>query len=99
MKTLSRLFALLVILFMTSGPLSAGETKDLTLKVEGMSCKLCAPAVKKAISKVEGVKKVHVSYEEKEAHIQYDGDKSTIEKMIKSVKDATGYKASVAKGD
>ncbi len=97
MKTISSLFALLVILFMTSGPLSAGEIKELTLKVEGMSCRLCAPAVKKAISGVEGVKSVHVGYEEKEARIQYEGDESTIDKMIKTVKDATGYNASVAK--
>lgn len=65
----------------------------------GMSCKFCAPVVKKAIYSVKSVKSVNISYEEKEAHLQYEGNKQTIEKMIKIIKDATGDKAIVAKGD
>ncbi len=98
MRPLSSLIALLAVVFMLSGPSLAGETKSVTLKVEGMTCKLCVPAVKKSLSDLEGVKSVDVSLEQKKAYVEYEEGTATVQKMIDAVKDA-GYDAGVLKGD
>ncbi|MBI5237835.1 MAG: cation transporter, partial [Deltaproteobacteria bacterium] len=65
MKTVSAVLALLFFVFIAANPLFAGETKSVTLKVEGMTCSLCPKMVKKALSGIEGVKAVQVSFEKK----------------------------------
>lgn len=92
MKAISALFALFVIAFVGASPLYAEEVKSVTLKVEGMTCSLCVPAVKKALSGVEGVKAVQVSFEKKEAVVEYDEGKADVQDMIKAVS-MIGYKA------
>ncbi len=44
----------------------AGE-RTVNLKVDGMSCAMCAPAAKKAVEKVNGVKSANV-----------EGDRATV---------------------
>lgn len=78
MKAISAVLVLFVIAFATVSPLYAEEAKSVTLKVEGMTCSLCAPAVKKALSGIEGVKTVQVSFEKKEAVVEYDEGKTNV---------------------
>lgn len=73
---------------------SAGEIKTITLKVDGMTCTLCVPAVKKAIQRTDGVKKAEASYEKGEAVVEYDSDKTNPEEFIK-VLEKIGYKAAL----
>ncbi len=94
-KAISAVLVLFVIAFTAAPPLYAGEVKSVTLKVEGMTCSLCAPAVKKALSRVEGVQAVQVSFEKKEASVEYDEGKTDVQAMIKAV-DGVGYKATVS---
>ncbi|TFH04219.1 MAG: copper chaperone [Methanosarcina sp.] len=61
-----------------------------TIKVEGMSCGHCVMRVKKAIEGLEGVKKVDVSLENKQAVVEFDEGKTEVEK-IKAVVKETGY--------
>lgn len=69
----------------------AGE-RVVNLKVDGMSCAMCAPAVRKAIEKVDGVKSAKV-----------EGDRATVvadEKvqdadLVKAIEGA-GFSATVA---
>ena len=61
------------------------------IKVEGMMCMHCVAHVKEALEKVEGVKKVEVSLEKKNALVEGD---FKMEDAIKAVNDA-GYKASI----
>jgi copper chaperone len=61
-----------------------------TIKVEGMSCGHCVMRVKKAIEGLEGVKKVDVSLENKQAVVEFDEGKIDVEK-IKAVVKETGY--------
>ena len=42
-------------------------TQTVTLSVPGMTCAACPITVKKALTKVEGVTKAEVSYENREA--------------------------------
>ena len=60
------------------------------IKVEGMSCGHCVMRVKKAIEGVQGVKKVDVSLESKQAVVEFDEGKTDMEKIKAAVRD-TGY--------
>ncbi|QKJ26895.1 heavy-metal-associated domain-containing protein [Aliarcobacter cibarius] len=58
-------------------------------KVEGMHCPLCTTAVKKAISKLEGVEKVSVRLNTKEVSVIYN-EKVKIEDILAAIK-TTSY--------
>ncbi len=48
--------------------------REATIPVEGMSCKHCVRAVANALKAIEGVKKVEVSLEGKNARVVYDDE-------------------------
>ncbi|MBZ3760736.1 cation transporter, partial [Pseudomonas aeruginosa] len=50
--------------------------------------------VKKAISKVDGVSKVDVTFETREAVVTFDDAKTSVQKLTKATEDA-GYPSSV----
>jgi copper chaperone len=60
------------------------------IKVEGMSCGHCVMRVKKAIEGVQGVNKVDVNLESKQAVVEFDEGKTDMEKIKAAVRD-TGY--------
>ena len=76
-----------------SSPLWA-TTQTVTLSVPGMNCATCPITVKKAISKVEGVSKVDVTFETREAVVTFDDAKTSVQKLTKATGDA-GYPSSV----
>lgn len=66
--------------------------KTVTLSVPGMYCEVCPITVRKALEKVQGVSKVIVSFEKKEAVVTFDDAKTS----IKALEDATfdaGYES------
>lgn len=65
-------------------------TKTAALKVPGMTCSACPITVKKALSKVDGVEKVEVSFEKKEAFVTFDDTKTNEKALMKATADA-GY--------
>ncbi|HCL4437505.1 heavy-metal-binding protein [Clostridium botulinum] len=68
--------------------------KEIELKVEGMMCNHCEIAVKEALQKVDGVKKVKVSHFKKRAFITLEEGKDVeVFELIRAVK-STGYDAS-----
>ena len=76
-----------------SSPLWA-TTQTVTLSVPGMNCATCPITVKKAISKVEGVSKIDVTFETREAVVTFDDAKTSVQKLTKATGDA-GYPSSV----
>lgn len=72
----------------------AAETAKTTLKIEGMTCGGCVPAVNVQLKKTEGVVAYDVSFEKGEAVVSYDPAKTTPAKIAESVA-KTGYTASV----
>ncbi len=66
----------------------ASETSKF--KVEGMHCPLCTTAVKKAITKLDGVEKVSARLNTKEVSVTYDEKKVDIEKILEAIK-TTSY--------
>ncbi|HHL40872.1 MAG TPA: copper chaperone [Deltaproteobacteria bacterium] len=97
MKTLSIVAAALVLALVTVQASAAGRPETVTLKVEGMNCGLCAPAVRKALSGVKGVRSAEVSFESKEARVEYDAGETTVDELIRAVA-GVGFTASVAGG-
>lgn len=68
--------------------------QTVTLDVPGMTCAACPITVKKAISKVEGVNKVDVSYEKRQAVMTFDDAKATVQKLTQATENA-GYPSTV----
>jgi len=67
-----------------------------TIKVEGMSCKMCTIAIKKSIKKIKGVKKVKASLKTKLAIVVTD-DSVKPEELLKAIRRAGMYKGTVLK--
>ncbi|HZK61130.1 MAG TPA: copper ion binding protein [Anaerovoracaceae bacterium] len=65
---------------------------ETTIKIDGMSCGHCKASATKAISAINGVSKVEVSLENKQATVSYDSKKTTID-AIKSAIVEAGFKA------
>jgi mercuric ion binding protein len=91
MKTL---FAILALAAVAVPAWAAPQT--VTLSVPGMTCAACPITVKKALSKVEGVSTIDVSFEKREAVITFDDAKTNVQALTKTTEDA-GYPSSVRK--
>lgn len=70
-------------------PLPA-NTKQVTFKVEGMTCVTCEPAIRIALEKTPGVRRADVSYKRGNAIVDYDPLETTPEKL-RDVINGTGY--------
>ncbi|WP_096668661.1 mercury resistance system periplasmic binding protein MerP [Polaromonas sp. AET17H-212] len=69
-------------------------TQTVTLAIPGMTCAACPITVKQAISKVDGVQRVEVSYEKRQAVVSFDDGRTSVQKLTKATEDA-GYPSSV----
>lgn len=87
MKTFA---ALAISLVIALGVPAWAATRTVALSVPGMTCAACPITLKKALTKVEGVEKVSVSFEKKEAVVTYDDAKTNVEALTNATKDA-GY--------
>ena len=66
------------------------EPQTVTLSVPGMDCAACPITIKKALGKVEGVAKVEVSFEKKQAIVTFDNAKTNLAKLTQATANA-GY--------
>jgi mercuric ion binding protein len=89
---MKKLLASLALVAVTAPGWAATQT--VTLAVPGMTCAACPITVKKALSKVEGVSQVDVSFEKREAVVTFDDAKSSVQKLTRATEDA-GYPSSV----
>ncbi len=66
--------------------------KDATVKLEliGLHCESCADAIQASLKEVKGVRDVKVSFEAKEAVVQYDPAACKVETLIKTVRETKG---------
>jgi periplasmic mercuric ion binding protein len=65
-------------------------TKTVTLSVPAMNCAACPITVKTALVKVEGVAKVDVSLDKREAVVTFDDTKATVGRLTRATTEA-GY--------
>ncbi|MDF9391684.1 MULTISPECIES: mercury resistance system periplasmic binding protein MerP [Methylococcus] len=85
--------ALIALAAALSGP-AWGATQTVTLSVPGMTCAACPITVKKALTKVDGVSKVEVSFEKQEAVVTFDDAKTSTAALAQATANA-GYPSTV----
>ena len=90
MKKLAALVALAAIV---ATPAWAA-IQTVTLSVPGMTCAACPITVKKALTKVEGVSQVDVSFDKREAVVTFDDAKTSVQKLTEATT-SSGYPSSV----
>ena len=88
---MKKLFAFLAL--SAAAPLWAA-TQTVTLTVPGMTCAACPITVRQAISKLDGVNKVNVSFDKREAVVTFDDAKASVPKLTQATENA-GYSSSV----
>ena len=73
-------------------PVGIGEeqTREITLKITGMTCAACAAKVEKALSSLKGVKRASVNLATEKATVEYIPKIATLMDLRKVVQDA-GY--------
>jgi len=84
---------LVFVALVSAGPAVAAERR-VTLAVDNMTCAACPVIVKQALAGVDGVRNVHVSYEQKTAAVTYDDSKVTLPALMEASAKA-GYPAQV----
>ncbi|MCY1274639.1 mercuric transport protein periplasmic component [compost metagenome] len=70
--------------------------QTVTLSVPGMTCAACPITVKKALTKVEGVRQVDVSFDKREAVVTFDDAKTSVQKLTEATTNA-GYPSSAVR--
>lgn len=78
----------LVIVTLSGATLAADKT--VTLSVPGMTCSACPLTVKQSLQRVNGVEKVAVAFEPKEAVVTFDDAKTNVDKLRDATANA-GY--------
>lgn len=71
------------------------NTQGVTLKVDGMTCKMCSLTIKTALKKLDGVVDADVSYEDKEAKVRYEEGRVTVDEMVKAIENAGNYRTTL----
>ncbi|TAL88306.1 MAG: mercury resistance system periplasmic binding protein MerP [Rhodanobacter sp.] len=92
---MKKLFASLALVSATvlAAPTWAA-TQSVTLSVPGMTCAACPFTVRSALSRVDGVEKVAVIFNRREAVVTFDDAKTTPQQLTRATADA-GYPSNV----
>jgi mercuric ion binding protein len=89
MKAFKKLFISLIVLTATTSVPAFAATKTVALDVPSMNeCSTCPITLKKALTGVQGVSKVDVSLDKKEATVTYDDSKTTVDELTKATNNA-----------
>jgi mercuric ion binding protein len=80
---------LAALLAVISNPAFAAQ-QTITLAVPGMSCAACPITVKKALTRVDGVTRAEVDYDNRQAVVSFDDARTDVEKLTRATADA-GY--------
>jgi len=90
---MNKLLVSLVLAAFVAAPVWASP-QTVTLAVSKMTCAACPITVKKALSRIPGVTEVTVNLEKKQAAVQFDDSKTTVQTLIKATENA-GYPSSI----
>ena len=88
------LAAFLAIVPLATSPVLAAE-RSVTLAVDNMTCAMCGPTVKKALTRVSGVSKVEVATDKGAATVTFDDAQATVAALVAATTSA-GYPARLA---
>jgi periplasmic mercuric ion binding protein len=73
---------------------SVVKSERVKIAIEGMSCTSCANGIKAMLKRTPGVISAEVSFERREAVVEYDSERTSREKIVEAIT-KLGYKASV----
>jgi periplasmic mercuric ion binding protein len=85
MNRISRIAIAGAVLLTSSATLAADRT--VTLTVDKMTCASCPYIVKQALSRLSGVKRADVSFEEKTATVTFDDAVANVASLTKATGD------------
>jgi mercuric ion binding protein len=85
-----RKLAVVATLAALFGPSVQAGTQTVILSVPGMTCPACPITVKKALTQVDGVADVKVSYEPREAVVTFDDTRTSVDELTEATANA-GY--------
>jgi copper chaperone CopZ len=71
---------------------TASADAKVTIPVEGLTCASCSLTVRRALKKMDGVKKIEPGPQENEAVVTYDASKVKPEQFVKAI-NKLGFKA------
>ena len=94
--TTTRRWVLAAALAGLAGPLAAAQ-QTVTLDVPGMSCAACPITVKKALARVDGVRRAEVDYDTRQAVVTYDDARVSVDRIKQATAEA-GYPSTVKEG-
>lgn len=94
-KVLS-LFAATFLVGAVAGLTAETKPQQVVLTVSGMHCGSCATGITAMLKRTEGVLEGKVSYETREAVVDYDASKTSPERIV-AVIEKMGYKAAIKK--
>lgn len=78
-----------VLLLVLVAPVRANPS-TVTLSVPTMDCPVCPITVKKALTRVPGVTGAQVSFDKRQATVNFDDAKTNVDALIRATRDA-GY--------
>ena len=84
------ILGLVVIAAISLGSAAHAAERTVTLRVERMTCASCPVIVRGALRRVEGVRRVKVSYASKTATVTYDDGRTTVTALGRAT-GAIGY--------
>lgn len=85
----------LLCLIASTGPATASvKNERVLIAIDGMHCTSCANGIKAMLKRTPGVIAADVSYERREADVEYDSSRTSPEKIVEAISNM-GYKASV----
>ncbi|XP_044738073.1 copper-transporting ATPase 1 isoform X3 [Chrysoperla carnea] len=67
---------------------------DVTVSIEGMTCKSCVESIEGMISKKDGIKNIKVSLADKEGYVKYDSSITNPDDIVAAIEDM-GFDATV----
>ncbi|HLG16964.1 MAG TPA: heavy metal-associated domain-containing protein [Blastocatellia bacterium] len=73
---------------------AAAKNERVLIAVEGMSCTSCAKGIKAMLKRTPGVVSAEVSYERREASVEYDPSRTSTDKIVEAITNL-GYKATL----
>lgn len=90
---------LFIALFLSSLVTAAwADSRTVKLLLPSMNCAMCPITVRKALEKVEGVKRVSVDYQTKSALVVYDDNKTSVGQLTLATENA-GYPSTEIRED
>ncbi len=91
---MKKMLPIMLVLLLGAVAYAEASDRQVVIEIEGMTCELCAVAIKKSLREVKGVMAVKVSFKEKKAWLTTDTS-VTDEMLMEAIRKAGAYTGNV----